>query len=177
LRLTRSATRPGVLVEPIQVCLAELNAEEVLAQIEAGEVGFCVLSFVVLMQGSGVAEVIERWKRLVERETDLEKRSKYRYFALEFAELTAGLVNWQNVLEGWEVRESQYINSIEDRGVLRKGRADILEVLEFRLQSPVPEEIRLAVNGTNDLPILDRWLRTASIATSYDDFLAAMNPH
>jgi hypothetical protein len=178
LLLTKSASNPGVLVQPIEVWLADLGAADTLALIESGELALCVLPWVVLMKGSGDTQNITRWKQQVEREPEVERRADYRHFALEFAELIPELVHWQRHLEGWEVRESQYSKTIEARGEikgeLRARRADMLRVLQSRLGSPVPEPIRLAIEGTNDLAILDRWFDAALAAASWADFQAAM---
>jgi hypothetical protein len=174
LILTRSASHPGVLVKPIEVSLGNESAADTLALIEAGEVALCVLPWVVLMRGGGESELIERWKGLAGREPDVERRAAYRAFALVFAELIPELVNWQHGLEGWEVRESQYLKSFEDRGEVKRARADLLRVLRSRLGTPAPEPIRLAIEGTNDLGILDRWFDAALAATSWDEFQALM---
>src|SRR5436309_4229182 len=97
-------------------------------------------------------------------------RALYRSFALVFAELIPELVNWQRGLEGWEVRESQYLKSFENRGEVRARRADMLEVLEFRLGSPAPEPIRLAIEGTNDLETINRWFRAMLTVSSWEEF-------
>jgi hypothetical protein len=81
-------------------------------------------------------------------------------------------------LEGWEVRESLYAKNIEVRGEVRgevkRARADVLRILQKRLGSPVPEPIRLAIEGTNDLALLDSWLDAALKAASWEDFQAAL---
>jgi len=92
----------------------------------------------------------------VGREPDVEKRAAYCAFALVFAELIPELVNWQRHLEGWQVRESQYLKSFEARGEVKRARAYLLEGLQVRLDSPVPEPIRLAIEGTNDLDTINR---------------------
>jgi len=179
LILTRSARHPGVLVQPIEVWLADQEAAGTLALIESAELALCILPWVVLMRGGGEPQLIERWKQLAIREADVEKRAAYRDFALVFAELIPELVNWQRGLEGWEMRESQYLKSAEIRGEqkgeLRGRRADMLRVLQSRLGTPAPEPIRLAIEGTNDLGVLDRWFDAALTAASWADFQAVMH--
>lgn len=178
LILTRSASNPGVLVQPVEVWLAEQGAVDTLALIESGELDLCILPWVVLMRGGGDPQVIERWKELAGGETDVEKRAAYRYFALTFAELIPELVNWQRSLEGWEVRESQLSKTIEARGEhkgeVRRARTDLLRILQSRLGTPAPEPVRLAIEGTNDLGILDRWFEAALTATSWAEFQALL---
>ena len=126
------------------------------------------------MTRTGVA-----WKRAAEgKEADEKRRVVYRDMALVFAELTKGLVVWQRGLEGWMMKESQYINRWRGEGVqigeLRRARADLLEVLAARTGGQAPDAIRLAIEGTNDPDTLRRWLVAASTAGSYADFQAAM---
>jgi hypothetical protein len=178
LRLSKSATHPGVLVQPTEVWLATESAEQTLTRIESGELDLCILPWVVLMREGGSAALIERWKELVGREPDADKRAAYRDFALVFAELIPELVTWQRHLEGWEVRESQYLKSYEARGEhkgeLKRARADLLAGLRLRFGSPVPEPIRLAIEGTNDLAVLDRWFEALFTLGSWSEFEALL---
>ena len=76
------------------------------------------------------------------------------------------------------MRESQYTKSLEDKGKLQgelnRARTDMLRVLRARLGTPAPEPVRLAIEGTNDLGVLDRWFDVALAATSWEDFQTAM---
>jgi hypothetical protein len=82
-------------------------------------------------------------------------------------------------LEGWEVRESQYLKSFEDRGEAKgevHGRqAYLLEGLRLRFGSPVPEPVRLAIEETNDLAMLDRWFQALFTVGSWADFEALLH--
>jgi hypothetical protein len=131
------------------------------------------------MRGGGDPVLIERWKRMVEREPDVEKRAKYRAFALVFAELIPELVNWQRALEGWQMRESQYLKSFEDRGKsqgeVHGRRASLLEGLRLKFKSEVPEPVRLAIEGTNDVGTIQRWFQVLFSVDSWADFQKQMN--
>jgi hypothetical protein len=74
-------------------------------------------------------------------------------------------VNWLRATEGWMMRESQYIKSWErvgeQRAELRTQRANLLKAVKLRLEDPVPEPIRLAIEGTNDLSKLETWYDAA----------------
>src|SRR5436190_23825348 len=75
--------------------------------------------------------------------------------ALVFAELTREQINWHQALENWEMLESKTIagwrREGELKGIVKNARAVLLEFVRVRLQAdPVPETIRLAVEGTND---------------------------
>jgi hypothetical protein len=97
---------------------------------------------------------------------------------LVFAELAGRLVNWQNALRGWQMKESQVIKGWMDEGELvgtvKTRRADLLKVLRARFQAPVPESVRVAIEGTNDPTTLDRWLDAALATNSLAEFRAAM---
>jgi hypothetical protein len=163
-----------VLVQPIEVWLTDESAADTLALIESGELALSILPWVVLLRGGGDPQVIERWKQVAGREPDPEKRVLYRSFALVFAELIPELVNWQRLLEGWEVRESQYLKSFEERGEVKRARTDVLEGLRLKFGSPVPEPVRLAIEGTNDLAILDRWFQALFTVSSWAEFEALL---
>jgi hypothetical protein len=77
-------------------------------------------------------------------------------------------------LEGWGVRETQLSKAIEARGELRARRRSVLVVIQCRLGTPVPEPIRLVIEGSNDMEVLGRWLVAALTAASWTDFEAAM---
>jgi hypothetical protein len=76
------------------------------------------------------------------------------------------------------MQESQVISGWMDRGknqgVLERGREDLLLVVQRRLASPVPEDLRLAIEGTNDPDVLRRWLGAALDAATLEQFRAAM---
>jgi hypothetical protein len=106
----------------------------------------------------------------VEREPDPERRAAYRYFALTFAELIPELVNWQRALEGWQVHETQLSKQIKHQGEVARAQVMLIEGLGLRMKSSVPEPIRLAIEGTNELDTLDRWFRALFEVDSWADF-------
>jgi hypothetical protein len=59
-------------------------------------------------------------------------------------------VDWLRVLEGWQMRESQYIKRWRDEGIdlgaLRTRREDLLRVV-LRLADPVPEPQLIGNSG------------------------------
>jgi hypothetical protein len=131
------------------------------------------------MRGGGDPELIKHWPGVVEaREPDILRRVQYRDAALVFGELTRAQVDWLRVLEGWQMRESQYIKRWEkvgeDRGILQTKRADLQSIVR-RLEDPVPQAIRLAIEGTNDVQTLDRWFEAALDCSTIAEFRKAMN--
>jgi len=168
----------GFFLRPLQRNLADEDAGKTLADMAAGRTGRCLLAWIPLMHGGGEAAIITEWKRLAEAEPDAVLRSVYAALALTFAELTKGLVAWQRALENWNMKESQtmlgWIRKGQEEGRLEAKRADLLRVLRVRFRAEVPSDLRAAVEGTNDLNILDRWMDAAATAASLTDFRSAM---
>jgi hypothetical protein len=149
-----------------------------LTEIAAGRTGRYLLPWIPLMHGGGESAIIAEWKRLAEQEPDSVLRSVYAALALTFAELTKALVAWQQALENWNMQESQtmlgWIRKGQLEGRLASKREDLLRVLRGRFQTEAPSDLRAAVEGTNDLDILDRWIDAAVAAPSLPDFRATM---
>ena len=76
------------------------------------------------------------------------------------------------------MRESQTIKGWmregEERGELRKARANLIDLIGAHLEDPVPESIRLAIEGTNDVSRLDIWYKAALTAKSFGEFRKQM---
>lgn len=178
LRLEVEGCSGSIGVKPGVVNLCDENAATTLADIAAGRLGFVVLAFVPLMTGGGDLALIEEWKRAALREPDAGRRALYRDLALVFAELAKELVNWQRGLEGFEMQESTVVQGWINRGVQKEAvsarRAWLQETIRTRLQDPVPEPIRLAIEGTNDIAVLDRWFKVALTAGTMADLRSEM---
>lgn len=168
----------GTRIAPFVVDVAAQDAVATLERIERGEVGLTVLPFLALMKGGGTPEFVGRWKRAVEAEPDEGRRLMYRDAALTFVDLKPWSVNWLRGTEGWMERTSKYIESWERRGEeraeVRLRRAFLLEVIGTKVQGPVPETIRLAVEGTNDPAILASWVTSALAANTLVEIRRAM---
>jgi hypothetical protein len=81
--------------------------------------------------------------------------------------------------EGWKMRESQYIKHWERvgelRAELRTTRSCLLQAIQVLWLDPVPEPIRLVIEGTDDVSKLDTWFHAALRAHSIADLYNAMN--
>lgn len=168
----------GLALAPFVVNVGNQDAVVSLAKIERKELGFPVLPWLAMMRGGGKEDFIKRWKGVVEMETDEGRRLQYREAAIVFAELTRCQVNWLQATEGWMLRESQYIKKWElvgeERAELRTKRAFLLKAVKMRLQDPVAESIRLAIEGTNDLSKLEAWYEMALTANTVADLRQQM---
>ena len=173
-----AGTPIGLRVRPLGVNLCRADARRTLTDIAGGRVGLSLLPWFPLTAGGGDPALIEEWKQVAMHEADAPRRATYRDMALVFAELTRELVHWQRAMEGWDMKESQYIrgwlNEGKMEGAVKRGRKDLLKLLRGKLRDPVPDEVSLAVEGTNDLDTLDRWFDAALQAGTWADFRAAM---
>ena len=168
----------GMVIRPIVINLKNESAAELLNEIESGQLALSLLPWIPLMEGGGSPELIEKWKELIAREPSAERRRQIRDFALIFAELSKKLVLWQKALEGWEMLESQivlgWLKRGEDKGRVETAREVLLEVIRTRLEDPVPEDLFLAIEGTNDPDILRRWFKLALRVDEISELWKAM---
>jgi hypothetical protein len=78
------------------------------------------------------------------------------------------------------VRESQIIldwkREAWQEAEVETARRFLLDLIQLRLENPVSDPVRRAIEGTNDLDILRRWFHNAATANSLAEFRAAMPP-
>lgn len=174
LRVAFPGTDRGFSIEPLVINFRNFNAEMTLAEIDSGQTARCLLPWIPLMAEGGRPDIVARWKQLALRETDLALRGLYRDLVLVFAELCKHQVTWYQALEEWNMIESPLIRSWFDRGhqkgVVEKARADLLDAIRLRLADPVPDDIRLAIEGTNDEVTLQGWFRSSLTCGTLADF-------
>jgi hypothetical protein len=101
-----------------------------------------------------------------------------REFTLIFAELSKKLVRWQKSLEEAKMLESQivlgWMKRGRDEGVVVNAREFLSECIRTRLANPIPEDLALAIEGTNDDQILGRWFKFALQAQDISELRKAM---
>lgn len=169
----------GSRLAPYIVDVASQDARQTLARIKSGEVDNSVLPLLAVMVGGHTEEFIKQeWMPVALLEKNTKRLVQLRDMAIVLSELGKAPVNWINALEGWLVMESQYIKKWElrgeERGELRRMRADLLKCVKLRLADPVPEAIRAAIEGTNDLEALERWYGDALVASDIAALRKAM---
>jgi hypothetical protein len=173
--------RFGVLVRTLR----EEDAGATLAEIAAGRTSRCVLPWIPLMRGAGEAGMIEEWKRLAAAEPDRGFRGDYAHLARTFAGLTDHEEAWKQALEGWDMRESTYLKEVESKirervlsemsaKRLEKARAQLIQTLPLRYQTPVPPDLAAAIDAASDLEELDRWFDAVFTAPTLDAYRAAI---
>ena len=62
----------------------------------------------------------------------------------------------------------------KEQGLVEKARSDVLRIIAARFQNPVPEDLMLAIEGTNDESILRGWLVEAATTASIAHLLKTM---
>ena len=76
------------------------------------------------------------------------------------------------------MRESQTIKGWmregEEVGELRKARSSLLKLIVAHLEDPVPEPIRLVIEGTTDVSRLDVWYEAALTAKTVGELRKQM---
>jgi hypothetical protein len=173
-----AGTPCGQSVRPLVVPFQEISAAATLDEIAGGHTALCLLPWLPLMSGGGQPELIERWKTVADTQPDISLRALYRDLALVFADLSKEQVNWLQGLEGWHMKESTiiqgWINRGHEQGAVEARRALLLKLIRAKLRDPVPEAVRLAIEGTNDSNVLDRWYDAALTAGNLQEFYAVM---
>lgn len=169
--------------------LATRSASETLARIERGELGRCVLPWIVLMQGGDESANIALWKRLASEEPDGRKRADYGGLVLVFAELAGRRAPWETALEDWNMVESEIVKKWKakarkealdegHRAGLDEGaqplRSQLDQLGQFRFSKPLPADVQQRVQAAN-LETLQRWFQLLLHVNSLDEFQAKTN--
>jgi hypothetical protein len=163
----------------VECNMAEKDAQAVLDGIAAGAVARCLLPWIPLMHGGGVAGIIERWKGMASAESDERRRGEYGQLALVFAEAAGCAPAWKNALKEWNVKQSQQVLEWQAEAKAEAKAEAVLEVLATRLATEIPSELAEHVRSVHDLGTLTNWLKVASTTPSLDDFrraIGASNP-
>jgi hypothetical protein len=164
----------GLSGRVVRMALREEDAAATLARVASGKLGRCVLPWVSLMRGGGEPAIIEEWKRVADLEPDQQVRLQYAAGARVFAELPGVRMQWEQALEGWNVRESQQVLEWQAEAKVETRRSDLLRLLEKRCKAPVPNDLAEAIQATQDMDLLLRWFDAAAEVSNFDDFRAAM---
>ena len=173
---SRAMRLPGTAVGT-QLAVAERNlalesADDTVGMIEAGALGRSVLPWLPLLAGGGEATIIERWKRLAEREPSTRRRAEYAGLARVFAEASGCRPQWELGLKGWNMRESMVVNEWKAEARVEERAESLLLVLGTKFGA-VPEELAAAVRATADLDKLREWVGVAVRADTLAAFRAA----
>lgn len=163
-------------LRPREVNLGQLDAGQVLDQIEAGAAPRELLAFIPLMQRGGEKGIIDRWRALVAAETDLKRRGDYA-LALVFAERVGRDEDWRDAVEGFAMIESPLIAELltearneAARTAKTEGKTEALLRVLGKRYGEVPEELATSIRACRAGEQLDRWLDIALEAQALEEF-------
>jgi hypothetical protein len=168
------AERVGNWMGVRQRTLQDEDATDTLAAIAAGRLARCLLPWIPLMRGGGDPAIMAQWRRLAKKERNRRRRADYVGLTLIFAELTQHKAEWENVLEGLNVKRSETVMGWEAEGELKAMRKTLLRALELRFQEHVPTTLVRTIKKMADQDQLSRWFDAAVTADSLEDFRAAI---
>jgi hypothetical protein len=166
-----------LLLEPREWNVPDVEAAQVLRQVEEGAAPVEALAWLPLMQGGSDSAMIRRWLELARREKDSRRRADLG-LVLVFAELANCQDVWRKALEGWDMKESQIVKEWEDKA-RREGEAKgktegkaeaLLQFLQKRFKT-VPDDLRTAILAAQE-DRLTGWLDVAFTARSLRRFRA-----
>ncbi len=114
-------------------------------------------------------------------EPNQQLRLEYAADALIFAELTGTWGIWKQALEEWNVKVSQQVLEWQAEAraealaeaEVKTRQADLLRLLEKRCKAPVPSDLAVTIQATQDSSLLVRWFDAAVEASTFDEFRGA----
>ena len=162
-----------LLLQPREWNLEELDADQVMNQVERGAAPVEVLAWLSLMHGGSDPAIIQRWLELARRVTDPQRRADLGLVRV-FAELTNCQDVWRKALEGWDMQESQLVKEWEDKARREgkiEGKAEALLLFLQKRFKTVPDDLRGAIMAAPE-DRLTAWLDLAFAARSLRRFRA-----
>jgi len=169
----------GTRHAPLVWNVAEDSADLVLQAVVSGQTSWGMLFWIALMARGGDEALIARWVEVVTATvSDSRMRGDLGVVALVFAELAGRLPAWKRCLEGFEMTESQvaneWISRGETKGMLKKGREDLIQLLKRRFPGMVSDDIVKVINEQESLDLLNDWFTAAIDVGSIEGFLAVL---
>jgi hypothetical protein len=103
--------------------------------------------------------------------------AEYAALTKVFARLSPAADQWFQVLEGWNMKSSPFLDEVRAEG-RTQGRAearaeDILRFVRLRFRTEPTAEIRARIQSEHNLDRLNRWVDAAAAANSLEEFLVA----
>ena len=141
-----------LLLQPCEWNFGEMDAMQVMNEVEQGLAPVEALAWISLMKGGDESATIDRWVRLARQETDPERLADLALVAV-FAELLNRQDVWKKALKGWNMKESQMVKQWQDEAKAEgkaEGKAEmLLKVLKNRFKK-VPKGLRAAILAETD---------------------------
>jgi hypothetical protein len=165
----------GTRHAPLVWNVCDDGASAALDAVTSGTAPWGLLFWVPLMAGADSDALVHRWREVtLARVESRRTRGDMAGVALVFAELIDRRPLWARNLEGFDVTESVVVNEWMAAGRVSERRENLLIVLDGRFPGAVPDEVRRLIETQESMPMLHDWLRAASRANSFADFLAVL---
>jgi hypothetical protein len=87
-----------------------------------------------------------------------------------FAELADCGPVWNQALEGWNVKQSQFVEEWKTEGKIKARAEDVIEVLQLRFGTELPADLVQRIQTTTDVDLLKRWLDAAARSRTLNKF-------
>jgi len=175
-----SGTRVRTALGAVEWNLSRFSVGKALRRIAAGRWPAALLPWLPLFDGAGEAGIIEEWGRLARMQAGPELR-RVMPLALLFAEAVGRMGEWRDVLEGWDMIESQVVKEWTELALqkglregksegLRAGKVDAIMRVLRRPPLSLPADLERAVRAVDDLARLDAALDVALASPSLEEF-------
>ena len=89
---------------------------------------------------------------------------------MTFADLAKRKDVWQSGLEGWNVKDSEFLTGVRNEAVSKNTKGKLLRALQLRLQNRLPRDLVAAVNESENMEQLESWFDLSQTANSLAEF-------
>ncbi len=156
--------------------LQTMPAAPLLERIRRGELSRALLVWIPMMFTDDASSIIAQWVELASAEPDERLSAEYAALAKVFARLSPAAEQWFQVLEGWNMKTSPFLEEVRAEG-RTQGRTEglaqgILRSFRLRFRIDPPAEIRARVEAERNLDRINRWFDAAVTANSLKHFAA-----
>ena len=160
--------------------LADDDAASELGAVAQGRAGWGTLFWVPLMRGGGEADVISRWREVLDLViVDPKRRGDVAFIADVFASLAGRAPAWRRKMQGIELTESDVVNEWILKGAAQEAIARsqllLLGVLRKRFPAQVSSDVVALVADQDSVDRLFEWMMSAATAETFEGFLEAIS--
>lgn len=159
----------GMTITARVPCFREVSALTLFDAMAAGTTSRGLLAWVPLMADSDTPEAVARWFELALAEPDDRIRRDVGVFAKAFAPLNPRPDLWGAALEGWQVKNSPYLEEVARETEGRRGRQMLTATIVSRLGKAIPEDIRKRIGSEADFDRMLQWNLAIPDLSSFDE--------
>jgi hypothetical protein len=152
--------------------LQTLPAAPLLERIRRGELSRALLVWIPMMYAEDASGIIAQWVELASAEPDERRSAEYAALTKVFAQLSPATEQWLQVLEGWNMKTSPFLDEVRTEGRTEALVEVILRGFRVRFRCEPSAEILARIQKEQNLDRLNRWVDAALSANSLEEFLA-----